>query len=108
METVKIVENGVEAKKEIEQLMGQGFTKNEIYLLAHDKHRSEDLTHALNISDIGIAEQGVFDSIANVFRSRGDELRTMLESLGVSDDEAERYEKEMDHGKVIVIASKSA
>ncbi|OIK16142.1 general stress protein [Bacillus sp. MUM 116] len=108
METVKIVENGVEAKKEIDQLMGQGFTKNEIYLLAHDKNRSEDLTHALNISDIGIAEQGVFDSIANVFRSRGDELRTMLESLELSDDEAERYEEEMDHGKVVVIASKSA
>ncbi|MED1469015.1 general stress protein [Bacillus salipaludis] len=108
MENVKIVENGVQAKREIEQLMGQGYSKNEIYLLAHDKNRSEDLTDALDISDIGVAEQGVFDSLANVFRSRGDELRTMLESLGLSDEEAERYEAEMDHGKVIVIASKSA
>lgn len=108
METVKIVENGVQAKREIEQLMGQGFSQNEIYLLAHDKNRSEDLTNALDISEIGVSEQGVFDSIANVFRSRGDELRTMLESLGLSDEEAERYEEEMDHGKVVVIASKSA
>lgn len=108
METLKIVENGVQAKKEIEQLLGHGFTKDEIYLLAHDKTRSEDLTGTLDLAEIGVAEQGVFNSVANVFRSRGDELRSKLESLGLSEAAAARCEEEMDHGKVIVLASKLA
>jgi hypothetical protein len=106
MENVKVVENGVEARKEIEQLLSQGFTNDEIYLLAHDKRRSEDLTDALNIDDVGVAEQGIFDSIGNIFRSRGDELRAKMESLGLSDAEAERYEEEMDRGRVVVVATK--
>jgi hypothetical protein len=108
MENVKIVENGVEAKQEIAQFMLQGYTKSEIYLLAHDENRSEHLTDALDINEVGVSEQGFFDSIANVFRSRGDELRSKLQSLGLSAAAAERCEEEMDHGKVIVLASKSA
>ena len=108
MESVKIVENGVEARKEIAQFRMKGFTKDEIYLLAHDQNRSEHLTDALDISEIGVGEQGVFESIANVFRSRGNELRAKLESLGLSAAAAERCEEEMDHGKVIVVASKTA
>ncbi|ETI70019.1 general stress protein [Neobacillus vireti] len=107
MENVKVVENGVEARQEIENFVEQGYTKDEIYLLAHDKKRSEDLTDNLNINDIGVGEQGVFDSVANFFRTRGDELRAKLESLGASDAEAERFEKELDLGKVIVVASKA-
>jgi hypothetical protein len=108
MEIVKVVENGVQAKKEIEQLMTQGYTKDEIYLLAHDKNRSENLADNLDLTDVGVAEQGLFDSMANVFRSRGDELRSKLESLGLSQAEAERFEEEMDHGRVVVVATKSA
>lgn len=105
MNTVQVVENGVEAKKVIDQYNIQGFTKDEIYLLAHDKIRSKDLTDALDIQDIGIKEEGVFESIANVFRTRGDELRSKMVSLGLSQAEAERCEEEMDHGRVVVIAS---
>lgn len=108
MEAVKIVENGLEAKREIAHFMMEGFTKDEIYLLAHDENRSEHLTDALDISAIGVGEQGVFESIANVFRSRGDELRAKLESLGLSAAAAERCEEQMDHGKVVVVASKIA
>jgi Heat induced stress protein YflT len=104
VEIVQIVENGVEAKKFIDRLIMQGFRKDEIYLLAHDKNRSENLTDALDISDVGVGEQGFFDSIANVFRSRGDELRSKLQSLGLSITEAEHYEEEMDYGRCVVVA----
>lgn len=108
MNNVKIVENGVEARREIEQFITQGFTKDEIYLLAHDKNRTEDLTDALDINDIGIAEQGVFDSMANVFMSRGDQLRSKMEALGLSNLAAQQYERELDQGRVVVVATKSA
>lgn len=108
MAVVKIVENGVQAKEGIELFMNQGYTTEEIYLLAHDENRTEDLTEALGTSEVGLEEQGVFGAIANVFRSRGNELRAKMESLGLTDAEAEHYEKELDHGKVIIVASKSA
>jgi hypothetical protein len=108
MDNVKIVENGLEARKEIDQFISQGYTKDEIYLLAHDHNRSEHLTDKLDINEVGVGEQGVFEAVANVFRSRGDELRSKLESLGLSRMAAARCEEEMDHGKVIVLASKSA
>src|SRR3954453_14888433 len=106
MENVKIVENGLEAKKEIEQLTMQGFDRDDIYLFAHDKNRSEDLADSLNISDVGVEEQGFFGSIANVFKTRGDELRSKFESLGLSTAEAERYEEELDQGRYLVIGIK--
>ncbi len=106
VEIVQVVENGVEAKKFIDQLILQGFQKDNIYLLAHDRNRSEHLTDALDINDVGVGEQGFFDSIANVFRSRGDELRSKLKSLGLSMTEAEHYEEEMDYGRCVVVAIK--
>lgn len=108
MANVIIVENGVEAKEHIQQFIDQGFTKEDIYLLAHDNNRSNDLTNALNINEVGVAEQGFFESFANVFRTRGDELRAKLESLGVSSSDAEQYERELDQGKVVVLATRSA
>lgn len=108
MNTIKVVENGVQAKRVMEELVRQGYTKDDIYLLAHDKDRSEDLTEALDLKEIGVFEQGMLDSIANVFRTRGEELRSKLQSLGLSEEEAALYEKDMDLGKVVVVAAKSA
>jgi hypothetical protein len=106
MEDVIIVENGVQAKQEIEQLIMQGFRKDDIYLFAHDKTRSENLTDSLDINDVGVKEQGIFGSIPNIFQNRGDELRSKLESLGISTVDAEHYEKELDHGRCVVVAIK--
>lgn len=72
--------------------------------MAHSKDRSENLTNAMNTNDIGVAEQGIVNSIANVFRSRGDELRSKMESLGLSNLEAQRFEEELDRGRIVVIA----
>ena len=108
MKQVKIVENGVEAKRVIDQFLNQGYTKDEVYLLAHDKDRSEDLTDATHTNEIGVPEQGVLDSVANVFRTRGDELRSKLQSLGLSDIEAQQFEKELDQGRVVVVATNKA
>jgi hypothetical protein len=104
MEFVRVVENGVEARAEIDKFITTGFLKEEIYVLAHDRDRSENLTDAFDINQIGVAEQGLFDTFANVFRSRGDELRAKLESLGLTSAEAEEYEEELDQGKVLVVA----
>lgn len=105
MKQVKVVENGVEAKQAIDQFLTQGYSSDNVYVLAHDKERSENLGEALDANKIGVEEQGVFGSIANVFRTRGDELRSKMESLGLTPFEAEQFEKRLDEGRVVVVAT---
>ncbi|RDW21333.1 general stress protein [Oceanobacillus arenosus] len=106
MENVYVVENGVQAKAKIEQLAALGYTKDDIYLIAHDKKRMDDLSDELHVNEVGIEEEGLFDKIANVFRKRGDELRSQFENLGLTQAEAEKYEEELDNGRVVVIGKK--
>ncbi|HZG70976.1 MAG TPA: general stress protein [Chondromyces sp.] len=101
----KIVENGVQAKETIESLQAEGYPLKNIYLLAHDEERTKDLTEALEINNIGMKEQGMLGSILNMVNSRGDELREKMQALGLSSQEADIYEKELDRGKVLIIAS---
>lgn len=103
----KVVENGVQAVQEVKQLQTAGYIYENIYVLAHDADRTDRIADTANADEIGIKEEGVFDSIANLFRSRGDELRAKITSLGFTDAEADFYEKELDLGKVLVIAKKS-
>ncbi|MDQ0271789.1 general stress protein [Cytobacillus purgationiresistens] len=105
MYKIEVVENGVQAISTINSLENQGFAKNDIYLFAHDKDRSENLTDATDTNDVGVKEQGIFDSIGNVFKSRGDELRTKMASLGLTDLEAEKYEEVLDLGKLVIVGS---
>ncbi len=105
--TVKLtVENAVQAKKEIDDLVTQGYTHDDIYIFAHDKKRGKDITDALDTEEVGMKEQGFLDSMKNMFSSRGDELRSKMEAAGLSKDEAAKAESELDEGKLVLIAKK--
>lgn len=105
--TVRLtVENAVQAKREIEDLVTQGFTHDDIYIFAHDKKRGKDINDALNTEEVGIKEQGFLDSMKNMFTSRGDELRSKMEAAGLSAEDAATAEAELDKGKLVLIAKK--
>ncbi|MBT2681834.1 general stress protein [Bacillus sp. ISL-35] len=102
---VEVVENGVQATEKISSLEAAGFGKENVYIFAHDEDRSEHLTDATETGGLGFKEQGFFDSIGNMFKSRGDELRNKFESLGLSKQEAEQYERELDKGRLVLVAT---
>lgn len=108
MYKVEVVENGVQATNTIDMLNNQGYPKEHIYIFAHDKDRSENLTDATDTGAVGMKEQGLFDSVGNVFKKRGDELRSKFESLGMTTAEADQYEKVLDEGKLVIVGSDSA
>lgn len=108
MYQVYVVENSVQAREKIEQLTSEGFTKDHIYLFSHNKEFSKDLTDATDTSPIGIGEQGFFESVGNLFKKRGDELRSKLQSLGLSEIEALQYEKDLDEHKIVIVTSDQA
>jgi hypothetical protein len=103
--TTKIVENAVQAKGAIEELIRGDYTEKQIYLFAHDKHRSEDITDATHTEKVGLTEQGLLESLGNVFKSRGDELRDKMTSIGLSQSEANLFEEELDKGRLVLVAS---
>ncbi|QFF97765.1 general stress protein [Psychrobacillus glaciei] len=103
--TLKLtVENAVQAKQEIEKLETQGYSRDNIHIFAHFKERSDDINDALDTKDVGMKEQGFLESMKNLFTSRGDELRSKMEATGLSKEEAADAEKELDKGKLIIIA----
>jgi hypothetical protein len=102
--TTKIVENGIQALEAVKELHKVGYTMEDIYVLAHH----EDVTHKVavlaNVNEIGIKEEGVLNSLANLVRSRGDEMRSKLQSMGYSEMEAGHLEEELDKGHILVIS----
>ncbi|MBO2945540.1 general stress protein [Paenibacillus sp. F411] len=102
----KVTDNGTQAVQEVQSLHSSGYTQEHIFVLAHDSDRTERIASASDASEVGMKEEGAFDTIANLFRSRGDELRAKIQSLGFTEAEADFYEKQLDQGKVLVIAKK--
>lgn len=106
MAVTRIVENGVQAKKIIDGLVTEGYTRDEIYIFAHYEKRSEDITKELHTESVGLKEQGMVEAIKNIFTSRGDELRSKMQSVGLTEKEAADAEEELDKGRLVVIANK--
>jgi hypothetical protein len=103
MPMTRIVENAEKALEEVEVLYQRGFGMEDIYVLAHNTEVTHKLAALANTKEIGVAEEGVMQSLANVVRSRGDELRSKLESLGVPEEEAVQVERQLDQGHVAII-----
>lgn len=101
-----VVENAVQAKEEIEKLDTQGYSRDDIYVFAHYKERGDDINEALHTEKAGMKEQGFLDGLKNMFSSRGDELRSKMAGAGLTEEEAADAEKELDKGKLIIIANK--
>lgn len=102
MYTTKIVRNHTEAASLVTALSQDGFSKEDIYVFAHDKDESKQLTEATNSGAVGLKEQGLSGSVGNVFKGRGDELRSKFQSLGMNEAE---YEEQLDRGLLVVIAT---
>jgi hypothetical protein len=101
---VHTVDNINEAREQISRYKSLGYDKDHLYVLAHDKDRTKRIAEKTDAEQIGVYEEGLDTAIANIFRSRGDELRAKLRSMGVSPEEAERLEMEMDKDKIVIIA----
>ncbi|MDF2961357.1 MAG: YflT [Paenibacillus sp.] len=99
----KLVTHEEQAIEEIRAFQREGYALEEIYVLAHDDGTTEGLSKLMSTNTVGVEEEGIADSFANMFRSRGDQLRSKMQSLGLSKAEADHYEKELDKGKILVM-----
>ncbi|ACT00521.1 MULTISPECIES: general stress protein [unclassified Paenibacillus] len=101
---VHTVNNMLEVQEQVHRFERDGYARENIFVLTHDKDRTERIAKNTNAEQISVAAEGVGTAIANIFRSTGNELRAKMRSLGISKQYAEHLEKEMDRDKILVIA----
>ena len=101
---VKTVRNVNEAQLQVAKFRRDGYREDQIYVLAYDKDRTERVASRANAEQIGVLEEGFGTAIANVFRTRDEELRAKLRSMGFIASDAERLEMEMENDHIVVIA----
>src|SRR5690625_4285583 len=65
-----------------------------IYVLTHDRDRTQRLAEQAEINTIGVNEMGVGNAVSSMFKSEGDELRNKLKEMGLTESEATILEKE--------------
>ncbi|WP_261303778.1 general stress protein [Paenibacillus andongensis] len=104
---VSVTSNLQEAQNKVQQLYREGFEREHIYVLTHSAEGTDFVANYTGAEQITMAEEGVLTSIANLFRSRGEELRAKMRALGVPEMEASRLESELDKGKILVLATPS-
>ncbi|MFK7696302.1 general stress protein [Paenibacillus sp. HJGM_3] len=101
----RIASNMNEAHRQVQEFSREGFDRDHIFVLTHTKEGTDYVADSTGAAKIGVSEEGVLTALANLFRSRGDELRAKMESLDIPQAEAARLEAELDHGKIVVLAS---
>ncbi|SMD41176.1 general stress protein [Bacillus sp. JKS001846] len=98
-------QNEQEVVMKVKELELQGIHQDDIYVLAHEKQRTERISDGTNTNTIGVKEQGLGTSIINFFSRKGDELRNQMEEMGLSREEANLYEEKLDQGKILLLVT---
>ncbi|WP_264740662.1 general stress protein [Cytobacillus firmus] len=81
----------------------EGVAENEVFVPAHDDSVTKTAADHFEAKRIGVDETGLGTAFKNMFQRQGDELRSKMEEIGLSQTEAESYEKTLDAGKILLI-----
>ncbi|MGG5179976.1 general stress protein [Bacillus sp. MM09(2025)] len=93
------VENSKEANQTIEQIRSE---KDDIFVFAYDPERSDTVTEHTNAKSMTAVDQGILDQMANVIRTRDDELMAKLMSVGADQELALSLLDELKKGKLVI------
>lgn len=91
---------------EVNAQANNGVSKDNLYVMSHDDDRTERVAENVNASQVGVYEEGLKAAVGNIFRKKGDELRTKFEELGFTENEAGELEEKLDHGKILLLITK--
>ena len=100
---VKVYSNDEEIEVNINTLKDQKINAKDVFVLTHDPDRTERIVNNTEVSGINYYRSNVGDEVAK----QGDQLREKLQTLGVSEEDSQKYEELMDQGKVLLIVTDS-
>lgn len=89
--------------QEVEILVGRGVNKKKLYVISLNSDRDRRIAHKLDISKVGVKEEGVDTLVKNVFRNRAKRLKAKFKEFGFDETEAEALESELEAGKMLLL-----
>lgn len=99
----KEYQDDLELVEEVKLQISKGVSKDNLYVISHDDDRTKRIADKVDANEIGIEEEGLKEAFQNIFRKKGDELRTKFNEIGFSKNEASELEEKLDHGKILLI-----
>ncbi|MBY0123387.1 general stress protein [Bacillus sp. S/N-304-OC-R1] len=99
---VRECDNAIEVLNEVKAFEFSGVQPDQMYVLAHERDRTNEMADQLGINTIGLKEEGLGTALKNLFEGRGDSLRNKMQEMGLSKEEADVYEMKLDHGKILL------
>ena len=101
----KVIEfhDDTELMSEVKNLSAQGVSKEDLYVISHDSDRDKRVAENVDVSTVGVKEEGLDTFVKNIFRKKGDELRAQFKELGFDHTEAEVLEGKLDEGKILLL-----
>lgn len=102
---IKEYTNDEKLQNDVNILKDKGIDKNDVYILSHDDDRTDRIADNAGANEIGLKEMDFSEAVGNLFHKKGDELRTKVQEIGFSKEEAEKFEADMDEGKVLLIVT---
>ncbi|WP_440857895.1 general stress protein [Staphylococcus shinii] len=100
---VKVYSNDEEIEVNINTLKDQKINAKDVFVLTHDPDRTERIVNNTEVSGINYNRSNVGDEVAK----QENQLREKLQTLGVSEEDSQKYEELMDQGKVLLIVTDS-
>ncbi|SDO22112.1 general stress protein [Alkalicoccus daliensis] len=101
----KLFHNDETLNESINNLRESGVSDDDIYILSHDNSHERRNRKNTDANKIGVSEIGVGTTLKNVFRNKGDKLRTKMKEIGLSSDKADELEEELDKGKTLLVVT---
>ncbi|UTR12047.1 general stress protein [Evansella sp. LMS18] len=101
----KVFHNDETLSESISKLRKDGVRDDDIYVLSHDNDHERRTRKETDANKIGVSETGVGTAVKNVFRSKGDKLRSKMMEIGFDSDKAGELEEELDKGKSLLVVT---
>ncbi|TDL30846.1 general stress protein [Jeotgalibacillus sp. S-D1] len=101
----KVFHNDETLEETIGKLRKDGVRDDDIYVLSHDNDHVRRNRKSTDANKIGVSETGVGTALKNVFRSKGDKLRSKMEEMGFESEKADELEEELDKGKTLLVVA---
>lgn len=99
---VRECDSAIEVLNEIKAFEFSGVQPDQMYVLAHEQDQTNEMADQFGINTIGLKEEGVGTALKNLFEGRGDALRSKMQEMGLTKEEADVYEMKLDHGKILL------
>jgi len=70
--------------------------------MSHDDDWTYRVADHAGANKVGLNDVGLESYVSNIFSEKGDELRTQMKELGLTQQEANKYEEKLDKGTILL------